>query len=393
MILSAESLSLKDETWQLFASDVSERMPGVKIVEVKEPPTSKSKKSVTIRKLKSAQTLMAEDHPDPKVFVGIDSNLPFLTEGTCVLSAKPKLGKSWLALAMCLAICQGEDFLGYKTRKCSTLYLDLETAESLQQKRILQILKGRPVPENFYIDSHTNKIDAGFVEQIEAYLQEDPNIGVVVVDVFAIIRTDSKSSRESEYEHAYRDINPLNDLARKYHISIILVTHDRKAVDPDDAFSNILGSTGIQGAAGQMIVMYRRKKNDPIHISVKGKAIDGNPELNVKFEEAEWTVVDVATDAESERRRTLEQYRSSEIRAAVLKVLEGDGKWRGRASDLIVAASECDFGLTWPAKEIGGFLSRNIGLFLSEDNVHIEMILNGSGGRTYRIWHSTVDDR
>ena len=391
--MSAESLGLKDDTWRMFASDVSERMPGVQIIEVKEPPTSKSKKSITIQKLKNAPTLLAEDHPDPKVFVGVDSKLPLLAEGTCILSAKPKLGKSWLALAMCLAICQGEDFLGYKTRKCSTLYLDLETAESLQQKRILQILKGRPAPENFYIANSTNKIDAGFVEQIEAYLQEDPSIGVVVVDVFAIIRTDSKSSRESEYEHAYRDISPLNDLARKYHISIILVTHDRKAVDPDDAFSNILGSTGLQGATGQMIVMYRRKKGDPIHISVKGKAIDGNPELNVKFEEAEWTVVDVASDAESERRRALEQYRRSEIREAVLRVLSGDGKWRGRASDLITAAAECDFGLTWPAKEIGGFLSRNVGLFLSEDNVHVEIISNGSGGRTYRIWLSTVDDR
>ena len=391
--MSAELANFKENLWKTFSSDISERMPGVQLVEVKEPPTSKPKKSVTIRKLKSAQTLLAEDHPEPKVFVGIDSKLPFLTEGTCVLSAKPKLGKSWLALAMCLAICQGEDFLGYKTRRCSTLYLDLETAESLQQKRILQILKDKPVPNNFYIDSSTNKIDAGFVDQIEAYLQEDPNIGVVVVDVFAIIRTDAKSSRESEYEHAYRDISPLNDLARKYHISIILVTHDRKAVDPDDAFSNILGSTGIQGAAGQMIVMYRRKKNDPIHISVKGKAIDGNPELNVKFEEAEWTVVDVANDAESERQRMLEQYRSSEIRAAVLKVLEGSGSWRGRASELIVAASDCDFGLTWPAKEIGGFLSRNIGLFLSEDSIHVELISNGTGGRTYRIWHSTVDNR
>lgn len=391
--MSAESSTLKEDLWRAFSNDLSERMPGVQVIEVKEPAKAKPKKSITIRKLKSAQALLAEDHPEPKVFVGLDSKLPFLTEGTCVLSAKPKLGKSWLALAMCLAICQGEDFLGYKTRKCAALYLDLETAESLQQKRIRQILKDKPVPENFYIDSSTNKIDAGFVDQIEAYLQEDPDIGVVVVDVFAIIRTDAKSSRESEYEHAYRDISPLNDLARKYHISIILVTHDRKAVDPDDAFSNILGSTGIQGAAGQMIVMFRRKKGDPIHISVKGKAIDGNPELNVKFEEAEWTVVDVASDAESERRRALEQYRSSEIRAAVLKVLEGPGKWSGRASELILDAAQCDFGLTWPAKEIGGFLSKNIGLFKREDDINIEIIQNGTGGRKYRIWQSTVDDR
>lgn len=391
--MSGELLNLKPETKQALIDKAPELFPGVQVIEVKEQPAQKPKKSVVIRKLKSAPALLAEDHPDPKVFVGIDSKLPFLTEGTCILSAKPKLGKSWLALSMCLAISKGEDFLGYKTRQCSTLYLDLETSENLQQRRILKCLKGRAVPPNFYIDSSTNRIDAGFVEQIEAYMQEDPNIGVVVVDVFAIIRTDAKSSRENEYEHAYRDINPLNDLARKYHISIILVTHDRKAVDPDDAFSNILGSTGIQGAAGQMIVMYRRKKNDPIHISVKGKAIDGVPELDVKFEDAEWTVVEVAGDADSERQRMLEQYRASEIREAVIRVLEGDGKWKGRASDLIVASADYDFGLTWPPKEIGGFLTRNIGLFLAEDGIHVEPILNGGGGKIYRIYKSTVDDR
>lgn len=385
--MKGEFQNLTPETQAALLDAAPDILKDVKVVEV-EKPTPKPKKNIVIRKLKNAQTLLAEDHPDPIVYVGVDSELPLLTEGTCILSAKPKLGKSWLALAMCLAIAKGEDFLGYKTRRCSTLYLDLETAESLQQKRILKCLKGSAVPENFYIESDTNRIEAGFTEQIEAYLQEDPNIGVVVVDVFAIIRTDSKSNRENEYEHAYRDIKPLNELARKYHIAIILVTHDRKAVDPDDAFSNILGSTGIQGAAGQMIVMYRRKKNDPIHISVKGKAIDGVPELDVRFEDAEWTVVDVAPDADAERQRLLEQYRSSEIRQAVLNVVEGDGHWRGRAKDLIVASATMDFGLTWPAKEIGSFLSRNIGLFMAEDNIHIEIIKNGTASSIYRIWKS-----
>lgn len=388
--MKGESFNLTDDTREALLEAAPTILHDIKIVDTAKPPEPK-KKQIEIRKLKKAQQLLLEDHPDPKVFVGVDSEIPFLTEGTCILSAKPKLGKSWLALALCLAISNGEDFLGYKTQKCSTLYLDLETAESLQQRRILRILKGKPVPANFYIESTTNRLEAGFAEQIEAYLQEDPDIGVIVVDVFAIIRTDSKNSRENEYEHAYRDIKPLNDLARKYHIAIILVTHDRKAVDPDDAFSNILGSTGIQGAAGQMIVMYRRKKDDPIHISVKGKAIDGVPELNVKFEDAEWTVVDVANNAEAEHKLMIERYCSSEIRQAVLNVVEGDGFWRGRASDLIVASATKNFGLTWPAKDIGGFLSRNIGLFMAIDKIRVEPILNGSGGRIYRISKITVD--
>ena len=224
------------------------------------------KKPKKLRKLKTAEELMQKDIPEPEVYVGVGDELPILVEGTCILSAKPKLGKSWLALSLCLAVANGENFLGYKTRKCSSLYLDLETSEALQQKRLKKALNGRAVPKNFYLETETDSLNDGFIEQIESYMQQDPDIGVVVIDVFQIIRTPSKSMKETEYEHAYRDITPLNELALKYHIAIILVCHDRKAVDPDDPFSNILGSTGLQGAATQMMVMFRKRKDDPIHI-------------------------------------------------------------------------------------------------------------------------------
>ncbi len=355
----------------------------------RETQKPKQKKAAKIRKLKNAAKLLSENHPEPIVFIGCESEVPLLTEGTCILSAKPKLGKSWFALSMCLALANGDDFLGYKTRKCSTLYLDLETSAALQQKRIRKALKGAKPPGNFYIDGETNKLDAGFVEQIEAYLEEDPNIGVVVVDVFQVIRTGNKSIKETEYEHAYRDITPLNELANKRHIAIILVCHDRKAVDPDDPFSNILGSTGLQGAAAQMIVMYRKSKDRPIHVSVKSKTVDGLPELDLKFENAEWEVVENADNPEAERSRLLEQYRGSEIREAVLRVLENGGVWDGRAGELIVASADMDFGLTYPAKEIGSFLSNNVGRFMAEDGIHVDRYKPGGSQTTsyrYKIW-------
>ena len=355
---------------------------------------SPAKKPRKIRKLKTAEALLAADRPDPKVYVGEGSEVPFLVEGTCILSAKPKLGKSWLALCMCIAIARGEDFLGYKTHQCSTLYLDLESSESLQQRRIRKVLKGSPVPKNFYIDTETNSLGDGFVEQIEAYLQEDPNIGVVVVDVFPIIRTESKNRQETEYDHAYRDITPLNNLAKERHISIILVCHDRKAVDPDDPFANILGSTGLQGAAGQMISMFKKTKNDPIHISVKGKNIDGLPELNVQFEDATWSLVKGRT-AENEQADLLEQYRSSRIREVVVEIVNSEGTWQGRAGAVIEEGVLYGIPITETPKDVGGFLHRHIGRFLQEDGVVIEIVNNGTGSKMYRFTKSplmTVDE-
>lgn len=354
-------------------------------------PTAPPKKERKIRKLKTAEALMHKDLPEPRVFVGVGDELPFLMEGTCILSAKPKLGKSWLALGMLLNIARGEDFLGYKTQQCGVLYLDLETSEVLQQRRLRKILRGEPVPKNFYLETETDTLGSGFTEQIEAYLKEDPNIGVVVIDVFQIIRSPSKNVKETEYEHAYRDITPLNELAQKHHISIVLVCHDRKAVDPDDPFSNILGSTGLQGAATQMIVMFRKRKDDPIHISVKGKTIDGLPELNVKLEDAQWSMVDGYDGPDRERARLQAEYETSDIRRAVLVIAENNKMWKGRCQTLINDAVGYGVAIIDGAREVGGFLHRHQPRFLKDDGVKIQIIDNGTGPKIYKITKSTID--
>ena len=356
-----------------------------------QPAPKKQEKERSFRKLKTADSLLQKDIPDPVVYVGVDNELPLLVEGTCILSAKPKLGKSWLALAMCLAVSTGKDFLGYKTKKCSTLYLDLETSEAIQKRRVSKALNGEPVPKNFYLETETDPVDKGFVPQIENYLEQDPDIGLVVVDVFQIIRSPAKGIKETEYEHAYRDITPLNELAQRRHISIVLVCHDRKAVDADDPFANILGSTGLQGAATQMIVMFRAKKNDPIHISVKGKTIDGLPELNVKLDNAEWSVVE-GVDAESrEREELLEEYKASIIRKAIVTLIDKYTRWEGRCSKLIGDALEEDIAIEDSAKKIGGFLHKHQVRFRTVDGIEVRIINNGTGPKIYKIYKSTID--
>lgn len=363
-----------------------------KVDEEKSSKQSNSEqKPKRLRKLKTAEELMQKDIPEPKVFVGVGDELPLLVEGTCILSAKPKLGKSWLALSLCLAVSNGEDFLGYKTRRCSSLYLDLETSEALQQKRLKKALAGRPVPKNFYLETETDALNNGFIEQIESYMEQDPDIGVVVIDVFQIIRTPSKSMKETEYEHAYRDITPLNELALKYHIAIILVCHDRKAVDPEDPFSNILGSTGLQGAATQMMVMFRKRKDDPIHISVKGKTIDGLPELNVKLENAQWEIVSGGDTAEREKAELQKQYFESNIRKAVLAVANMNVSWKGRCSSIINEAVQYGIPVMDTPKAVGGFLHKHQGRFMAEDGVQISIIENGTGPKIYKIQKFTID--
>lgn len=368
-----------------------EHMRKVASETAEKPQTANHIKPRRIRKLKTAEALMAADIPEPVAYVGVDAELPLLMEGTCILSAKPKLGKSWLVLSMLIAIARGDDFLGYKTHRCSVLYLDLETSEALQQRRLRKVLKGAKVPANFYLDTETDTIENGFVEQIEAYLEEDPNIGVVAIDVFQIIRSSAKSNKETEYEHAYRDITPLNELAQKHHISIILVCHDRKAVDPDDPFSNILGSTGLQGAASQMMVMFRKKPEEPIHISVKGKTIDGLPELNVRLENAEWSVVEGYNSADQEGEQMKREYFTSGTREAIKAIADRLEVWRGRCSEIINTAIDMGVPVKETPKQVGMFLHKFRGWLLAEDSITVTIINNGTGPKLYTIRKTTID--
>ena len=46
-----------------------------------------------------------------------------LAPGLYILGGSPKVGKSWMALQLCLAVCGGKAFLGRATRKSEVLYL------------------------------------------------------------------------------------------------------------------------------------------------------------------------------------------------------------------------------------------------------------------------------
>ena len=70
--------------------------------------------------------------------------------GLTVLAGAPKRGKSWLALALAIAVASGADFLGNRTQRGSVLYLDLESRQYRVQERLRKLIPG-PAPEMLYI--------------------------------------------------------------------------------------------------------------------------------------------------------------------------------------------------------------------------------------------------
>lgn len=181
-----------------------------------EPKQTKKYKPMNLSDMRA--TTLIEKKLDPlKVFVGVGSELPLLVEGTCIVSAKAKAGKSWFLQDMLIAVANGDDFLGFKTRQSSVLHMNFESGDVLEQARFKKSIElaGRTIPDCYYrMNEVPARIGDGFVELLESFMEQDKNLGVIVIDVFQMVRSARTNQKESDYEYAYRDIAPLNEFCK-----------------------------------------------------------------------------------------------------------------------------------------------------------------------------------
>lgn len=318
-----------------------------------------------------------------------------IPEGETVIAAPPKTGKSWLMLDMCLKVAAGEPFLGFATKKSDTLYLALEDGDSFEQERLNIVLDGREAPQNFhFVFSNVMPMNEGFLLQLEELLKEFPNVKIVVIDTLQFIKY-RQSKSESAYETDYRTGRDLKEFAEKKDIAIVVVTHTTKMRYIDDDMANVSGTNGVTGAADSVIVLAKEKRTDSeAKMFITGRKVRQTMH-NIKFDDKKccWEYVGVAEMNDKDQREREERdrdYLSSNIREAVLQIARSkksdEDPWKGRAGELIEAATSLGIGIVEGNKEIGGFLNKMQGLFLAYDGVKVEKIKNGTGPWIYKIY-------
>ena len=86
-----------------------------------------------------ADTLQSTAY-EPVSFV-VDDLLP---QGLHLLAGAPKIGKSWLALWLCLCAAQGKSLWTFATRPCEVLYLCLEDSFQRIQSRLFDLTEDAP---------------------------------------------------------------------------------------------------------------------------------------------------------------------------------------------------------------------------------------------------------
>jgi len=200
-------------------------------------------------------TITAEDLQnrtyDPTSFL-VDELIP---EGLHILAGAPKIGKSWLALWLCLCVSQGQPLWNFTTVQGEVLYLSLEDSFQRIQTRLFDLTEDALPTLHFAIMADTLK--HGLEQQIEQFLTEHPTTKLVVIDTLQRVR--AAGGDGNLYANDYQDIGLLKQLADKWHIAILLIHHLRKLHD-DDPMNMISGSTGLSGAADSAFVLQKHSR-------------------------------------------------------------------------------------------------------------------------------------
>ena len=166
----------------------------------------------------------------------VDTLLP---EGLCILGGAPKIGKSWMVLDLCVRVAKGEDIWNLRTRKGTVLYLCLEDSHQRIKNRLNTVTNEGSCDLYFATESKT--MADGLCDQIREFYREHPDIVLVAIDTFQLIRD---CTAEASYAGDYQDMQVLKHLAEELHITILLVHHLRKLGD-SDPLNKISGTTGL----------------------------------------------------------------------------------------------------------------------------------------------------
>ncbi len=275
----------------------------------------------------SARELLEMDMPEVSWVI---DNL--ISTGLHILAGKPKIGKSFLALMLALKVVSGNTLWdSYNTSNGKVLYLALEDSYRRLKKRLNDILLVDSPPEKLQFSTEWNDIENGGIETLEAWITDNPDTKLVIIDTLQRFRGRQKANTNM-YSEDYMVISKLKKIADKFEIAIIVVHHLRK-MSSNDVFDMVSGSLGLTGGADSTFVLAKEQRGRAEAVlHVVGRDIE-EKELALKFEKLTCTWV-LLGDAEEqkkskERQEIIELLRHSEETMSPKEIAECLNKTTG----------------------------------------------------------------
>ena len=210
-----------------------------------------------------------------------------LPEGTTILAAPPKIGKSCLIYQIAVEASIGGELFGRRVEPGSVLYLALEDGQRRGQDRLRTALAGRTMPRGrLEVRWTAAKVGQGLEEELVAWLDGHPDAVMVAVDTLGKVRAAS-NGRRNAYEVDVEDLGRLQSIFRDRPVALVIVHHAAKAKQ-DDFLASVSGTYGITGSADTTMFLKRKREEHFGTITVTGRDVPDATQ-SVRFDGMLWT--------------------------------------------------------------------------------------------------------
>ncbi len=184
----------------------------------------------------------------------VDGLIP---EGLTFMCGAPKLGKSWLALGLSIAVASGGVALGsIPVERGEALYLALEDSPRRLQTRLRMLLRDEEAPAGPQLETEWPRLDEGGSDKLDEWLDAHRSARLVIVDVWPRIRPRVANRSSDQYTLDYDGAAMLQGLAIARGIAIVALYHTRKA-ESSDFVETVTGTFGTAAAADTIVVVKR----------------------------------------------------------------------------------------------------------------------------------------
>lgn len=265
-----------------------------------------------------------------------------ITSGLTMLIGAPKLGKSWLALAIGYAVSVGGAVLSkIRVPEHDVLYLALEDTPRRLQSRLEKI--GATRSGRFHIATEW-KPGAEGIEWLHRWMEKRPDTKLVIIDTWgrwASVRDGN------DYGEVTTQAAALKAVADQYDIAIIAVHHSRKA-EVADFMDASLGSVGLPAAADTTMVLRRGRGNRDATLAITGRDV----------EEAEYVLQFDSTTGTWGLQGTKDEVQETDARQEIYDLLsESDGMTPKQVSEALSKNHNTTKQLLWKMAQDGTLVS------------------------------------
>jgi AAA domain/Toprim-like len=235
-----------------------------------------------------------------KKFEPISYVVPLLIpEGVTILAGKPKVGKSWLALDLALALAGGRFVLGdIHLIEGDVLCAALEDNDRRLRSRIERILtqQEQKWPPRLTLATQWRRLDAGGVADAKEWAASVKKPQLIIFDTLAGVRGD-RNTKDTTYEGDYRALQELQKWAGEAGLGILILHHTRK-MESEDPIDSVSGTLGLAGCVDTVAVLARTGKGTTLYI--RGRDVE-EQEKAISFNKSNcrWTILGEAEEVYS----------------------------------------------------------------------------------------------